>query len=68
MIPRYNDKVYPVIYSNDGFKSSAIEAICRTYTDAKNYLAKLESELTEEEIADGCEFSILWFNLIECEE
>lgn len=68
MIPRYNDEVYPVIFSSDGFKTSTIEAICSTHTDAKNYLAKLESELTEEEIAEGCEFKILWFNLIECEE
>jgi len=68
MIPRYNDEVYPVIFSNDGFKSSAIEAICSTWGDAKRYLAKLKSELTDDEIADGCEFKILMFNLIECGE
>ena len=68
MIPRYNDEVYPVISSLNGFENSAIEAICSTYNDAKRYKAKLESELTEEEIADGCEFKILMFNLIECGE
>jgi len=68
MIPRYNNEVYPVIYSNDGFRSCGIEAICSTYNDAKRYKAKLESELTEAEIADGCEFKILMYTLIECGE
>ncbi len=68
MIPRWNNEVYPVIFSSDGFKSSAIEAICSTYNDAKRYVVKLESELTEDEIADGCEFKIVMFNLIECGE
>ena len=68
MIPRWNDEVYPVIFSSDDFKNSAIEAICSTYKDAKNYVAKLESELTEDEVAQGCQFAILCFNIIECEE
>lgn len=64
MIPRYNDEVYPVISSLDGFKNSAIEAICSTYKDAKNYVVKLESE----EAIQGLQYSILCFNIIECGE
>ncbi len=68
MIPRYNNEVYPVIFSSDGFKTSAIEAICSTHKDAKNYVAKLESELTDDEMAEGCQFAILCFDIIECRE
>lgn len=53
MIPRYNNKVYPVMFSSDYFRSSSIVAICSTHKDAKNYIAKLESELTDDEIAEG---------------
>ena len=48
MIPRYNDEVYPVMFSSDFFRSQSIVAICSTYKDAKNYVAKLESELTDD--------------------
>lgn len=64
MIPRWNDEVYPVVSSLDGFQNSAIEAICSTYNDAKRYKAKLESR----EALQGLEFKILMFNLIECGE
>ena len=64
MIPRWNNEVYPVVSSLDGFQNSAIEAICSTYNDAKRYKAKLESR----ETLQGLEFKILMFNLIECGE
>tara|TARA_B100001287_G_scaffold240577_1_gene215053 strand:+ start:523 stop:741 length:219 start_codon:yes stop_codon:yes gene_type:complete len=64
MIPRWNNEVYPVVSSLDGFQNSAIEAICSTYNDAKRYKAKLESR----EALQGLEFKILMFNLIECGE
>ena len=64
MIPRYNDEVYPVISSLNGFENSAIEAICSTYKDAKNYVAKLESK----EALQGLQFAILCFDIIECGE
>ena len=64
MIPRWNNEVYPVVSSLDGFQNSAIEAICSTYNDAKRYKAKLESR----ETLQGLEFKILIFNLIECGE
>ena len=64
MIPRYNDEVYPVMFSSDFFRSQSIVAICSTYKDAKNYVAKLESE----EAIQGLQYSILCFNIIECGE
>ena len=64
MITRWNDEVYPVISSLNDFENSAIEAICSTYKDAKNYVAKLESR----EALQGLKFAILCFNIIECGE
>jgi hypothetical protein len=64
MITRWNDEVYPVISSLDGFQSSSIEAICSTHNDAKRYVAKLESR----EALQGLQFAILCFNIIECKE
>jgi len=68
MIPRYNDEVYPVIYSTDNFKTYVLQAICSTHKDAKNYVAKLNTNLTEDEIAEGSEYTILCMNMIECKE
>tara|TARA_S200002703_G_C3779954_1_gene240277 strand:- start:117 stop:329 length:213 start_codon:yes stop_codon:yes gene_type:complete len=68
MIPRYNDEVYPVMFSSDFFRSSSIVAICSTHKDARNFVSKLESELTEEEIAKGCQYGILCFDIVECKD
>lgn len=68
MIPRYNDEVYPVMFSKDFMRNSSIVAICNTYKDARNYVAKLESELTDDEIAEGYKYGILCFDIVECKE
>ena len=68
MIPRYNDEVYPVMFSSDFFRSSSIVAICSTYKDAKRYVDKLEYELTNAEIQEGYQYGILCFDIVECKE
>ena len=68
MIPRWNDEFYPVMFSSDFGRNSSIVAICSSHNDAKRFVAKLESELTDDEIAEGYLYGILMFNIIECGE